>query len=58
MAAAETTTTRKPRAVRTGVVASSQGDKTITVVMERRVKHDQISFDGSVVDPLTRYNSE
>lgn len=42
MAAAETTTTttaRKPRAVRTGVVASSHGDKTISVVMERRVKH-------------------
>lgn len=39
MAAAETTTKRKPRAVRTGIVASSHGDKTITVVMERRVKH-------------------
>lgn len=34
-----TTTTRKPRAVRRGVVTSSHGDKTITVVMERRVKH-------------------
>ena len=30
---------REPRAVRTGVVRSAGCDLTITVVMERRVKH-------------------
>ncbi len=30
---------RKPRAVRTGFVESAMRDKTINVVMERRVKH-------------------
>ena len=30
---------RKPRSVRTGFVESAKCDKTIKVVMERRVKH-------------------
>ncbi len=30
---------RKPRSVRTGFVESAKCDKTINVVMERRVKH-------------------
>lgn len=51
---AETTTTRNLRKERIGVVTSNKMDKTITVAVERKVKHP---IYGKFIKKTTRFHA-
>jgi small subunit ribosomal protein S17 len=54
MSEATTTAERNLRKTRTGVVSSNKMDKTITVAVERRVKHP---IYGKFVKKTTRFHA-
>lgn len=54
MAEAQNTATRNLRKVRVGVVTSNKMDKTITVAVERKVKHP---IYGKFINKTTKFHA-